>query len=221
MSQQAVHDKGSEIPAGLNGLSSIDARRLLGKVGPNRWVKQDRFVRVREVLSLLLDPMAVMLIIAAVVYFLLGETRDAVVLALALIPVLGVDVLLEARSRAALDKLARAAAPSADVVRDGQVVSVPLEEVVPGDLLVLREGHVIAADAHLRRAPGAARRSPSNGFLRLLVFWTVWAASAVSLVLILYIPAAAQMFRVEHPPGVHVAVAIVLGCAGGRVAVAT
>jgi hypothetical protein len=40
------------------------------------------------------------------------------VLALALIPVLGVDVLLEARSRTALEKLARAAAPFADVVRD-------------------------------------------------------------------------------------------------------
>jgi Ca2+-transporting ATPase len=77
---------------------------------------------------------------------MLGETRDAVVLALALIPVLGVDVLLEARSRAALEKLARAAAPFAEVVRDRHVVSIPLEEVVPGDLLVLREGHVIAAD---------------------------------------------------------------------------
>ena len=103
VSEQAVHDEGSEIPPGLNGLSSIDARRLLGEVGPNRWVKQDRFARLREVVSLLLDPMAVMLIIAAVVYFLLGETRDAVVLALALIPVLGVDVVLEARSRAALE----------------------------------------------------------------------------------------------------------------------
>jgi Ca2+-transporting ATPase len=46
---------------------------------------------------------------------------------------------------------------------------------------------------------------------RTLVFWTVWAASAGSLLLILYIPAAAQMFRVEHPGGVHVAVAILLG----------
>ena len=36
-------------------------------------------------------------------------------------------------------------------------------------------------------------------------------ASAASLVAILYIPAAAQMFRVEHPAGVHVAVAILLG----------
>ena len=156
VAEQALDDKGSEIPAGLSGLSSIDARRLLEEVGPNRWVKRDRFARVREVVRLLLDPMAVMLIIAAVVYFLLGETRDAVVLALALIPVLGVDVLLEARSRAALEKLARAAAPSTDVVRDRQVVSVPLEEVVPGDLLVLREGHVIAADGVVRWAANLA-----------------------------------------------------------------
>jgi magnesium-transporting ATPase (P-type) len=154
--ERAVHDEGSEIPPGLNGLSSIDARRLLGEVGPNRWVKQDRFARVREVVSLVLDPMAVMLIIAAVVYFLLGETRDAVVLALALIPVLGVDVVLEARSRAALEKLARAAAPFADVVRDRHVMSVPLEDVVPGDLLVLREGHVIAADGVVRWAANVA-----------------------------------------------------------------
>ena len=66
VSEQAVHDEGSEIPPGLNGLSSIDARRLLGEVGPNRWVKQDRFAPVREVVSLLLDPMAVMLILCEV-----------------------------------------------------------------------------------------------------------------------------------------------------------
>lgn len=136
----------SVIPAGLEGLSSIEAGRRLAQVGPNRWVKQDRLARVREVIGLLLDPMAVMLVVAAILYYVLGETRDAVVLALALIPVLGVDVVLEARSRAALEKLARAAAPFADVVRDGRIVSVPLEDVVPDDLLVLREGHVIAAD---------------------------------------------------------------------------
>jgi Ca2+-transporting ATPase len=152
--ERAAHE--DEIPAGLNGLSSTDARRRLAEVGPNRWVKQDRFARVREVIGLFLDPMAVMLIIAATVYFLMGETRDAIVLALALIPVLGVDVLLEARSRAALEKLTRAAAPFADVVRDRHVVSVPLEDVVAGDLLVLREGHVIAADGVIRWAANVA-----------------------------------------------------------------
>ena len=127
-------------------MSERQAARLLKDVGPNRWVPHDRFAWIREALQLLLDPMAVMLAIAAAIYFMLGETRDAVVLAVALIPVLGVDVLLEARSRAALAKLARAAAPIAEVVRDGAMHAIPLEDVVPGDLLVLREGHTVAAD---------------------------------------------------------------------------
>ncbi len=146
MAHPAVQGEAIAIPAGLDGLSAGEARRRLAQLGPNRWVKRDRLGRVRELLHLLLDPMAVMLVVAAAVYFLLGETRDGVVLALALIPVLGVDVLLEARSRAALAKLARAAAPFAEVVRDAQVRQLPMEDVVPGDLLILREGHVIAAD---------------------------------------------------------------------------
>lgn len=99
--EPAVHAEKSEIPSGLEGLSSIEARRRLAQVGPNRWVKRNRLARVRDIIGLLLDPMAVMLVVAAAVYFLLGETRDAIVLALALIPVLGVDVVLETRSRAA------------------------------------------------------------------------------------------------------------------------
>ena len=156
MSEPAADVEESAIPSGLQGLSSSEASRRLDEAGPNRWVKLDRLARVREIISLLLDPMAVMLVVAAIVYFLLGETRDAIVLALALIPVLGVDVVLEARSRAALDKLARAAAPFAGVVRDAHVISVPHEEVVPGDLLVLREGHVIAADGVVRWAANLA-----------------------------------------------------------------
>ena len=134
------------IPPGLEGLSSGEAAVLLAKVGPNRWVPPDPFAWLREAFLLLLDPMAIMLAIAATIYFALGDTRDAAVLLLALIPVLGVDVLLEARSRAALAKLARAASPLAEIVRDARVRAIPLEEVVPGDLLVMQEGHTIAAD---------------------------------------------------------------------------
>jgi hypothetical protein len=46
---------------------------------------------------------------------------------------------------------------------------------------------------------------------RTLVFWTVWMASGASLFLIFYIPAAAQMFRVQPPPAVQGLVAILLG----------
>ena len=156
MRQCGHEDDITDIPSGLEGLSDVEARRRLAQVGPNQWVPRDRLAWVRDAFRLLLDPMAVMLAIAAVVYFLLGETRDAVVLAVALIPVLGVDVLLEARSRAALDKLARAVAPFAEVVREARVRAVPIQDVVPGDLLVLREGHMIAADGVMQWAANLA-----------------------------------------------------------------
>lgn len=65
------------------------------------------------------DPMAVLLAAAAAVYYALGERTDAYVLLAAIVPVLAVDVVLEARSRTALKKLAGVVAPRARVIRGG------------------------------------------------------------------------------------------------------
>ena len=46
---------------------------------------------------------------------------------------------------------------------------------------------------------------------RTLVFWGVWCASALSLLVMLYVPAMARVFRIEQPPGAQVIVAIVAG----------
>ena len=74
-------------------------------------------------------------------------------------------------------------------------------------LIVLLAGYQTLIFAERLALPAlAVERIP-----RTLVFWTIWAASAVSLLMILYIPAAAQMFRVEHPSGLHVAGAVLLG----------
>jgi hypothetical protein len=83
------------VPAGLGRLSETEAAHVLAKVGPSRWVLRDPFASLREALHLLLDPMAVMLAIAAAIYFALGETRDAVVLVLAIVtPLAGLPLLL-------------------------------------------------------------------------------------------------------------------------------
>ncbi|HZZ84960.1 MAG TPA: cation-transporting P-type ATPase [Anaeromyxobacteraceae bacterium] len=136
----------------LRGLSPEEARARLASVGPNRLVAVERWAWLKEALSVAADPMALMLALAAVVYLLLGDVKNAIILAVALVPVLGVDVLLEARSRQALKKLAGAVRPRAAVVRGGAEVEVPTEELVPGDLLLFREGDVLHADGVVRRA---------------------------------------------------------------------
>ena len=70
---------------------------------------------------MLLDPIAILLIVAAGLYYSLGERTDAAALVLALVPVLGARWALHARSRSVLRRLARTIAPSGEMARDGQV----------------------------------------------------------------------------------------------------
>ena len=91
--------------------------------------------------------MALMLLVVGLVYLVVGETVDAVILLVALVPVLGVDIVLAARSRRALAALRAAVAPTAEVIRDGEMVRVAIETIVPGDALVIGEGEVVRADA--------------------------------------------------------------------------
>ena len=129
------------------GLTSDEARRRLVASGPNRFVDPRGWRRLRAVIAAIADPMALMLAVTGTLYFVLGETIDGTVLLLALIPVWGVDVILGARSHRALAALRASVAPRAMVIRDGVEHELSTEAIVPGDLLVVREGEMIHADA--------------------------------------------------------------------------
>lgn len=132
------------------GLSADEAARRLRLFGPNLLVRQSRRAAILEFLGTAADPMAVMLAAAAAVYYALGERTDAYVLFAAIVPVLAVDVILEARSRAALKKLAGVVAPRARVIRDGRQIEIATADLVPGDVLLLKEGDIVHADGVLR-----------------------------------------------------------------------
>ncbi|HET7453679.1 MAG TPA: HAD-IC family P-type ATPase, partial [Thermoanaerobaculia bacterium] len=143
---EPISPSGAGRPAGL---TSSEAESRLAQYGPNRYVPEPRRRTLVEVLRVLADPMALMLVAASALSFAAGARRDAIVLLAAIVPVLGVDVLLEARSRRALRKLAEAVAPRARVLRDGITAEIPTERVVPGDVLLVREGDVFHADGEI------------------------------------------------------------------------
>jgi Ca2+-transporting ATPase len=132
------------------GLSASEAHRRLVTFGPNALVPETSSGGIRHVLvQVLTDPMSVLLVIAGTVYLALGDGVDALVTFVALLPIAAVTVVLELRGERALASLRRLAAPTALVIRDGKEQHVPALDVVPGDMLVVREGDVIAADARL------------------------------------------------------------------------
>jgi Ca2+-transporting ATPase len=134
--------------AAVLGLSSAQARERLERAGPNV-VPSGRRGVVRTAISIVQEPMLLLLVIAGAVYALLGERIDAIAIGVAIVLVLLVTLLQEVRSERAIQALADLSSPRALVIRDGEPARIPGSEVVPGDILVLNEGDRVPADAQL------------------------------------------------------------------------
>jgi Ca2+-transporting ATPase len=139
-------------PQRLAGLGEEEARRRLADEGPNALPA----ARGQGILALAwrvaTEPMFLLLIGAASVYLLLGDVREALVLAASIVVVLGITVVQERRTERALEALRDLSSPRALVVRDGHEMRIAGHEVVRGDLLLLREGDRVPADAALLEA---------------------------------------------------------------------
>jgi len=92
------------------------------------------------------DPMIWFLIGVSVLFTLLGEYREALVLMAALLPLAGMDAYLHRRTQASTEGLASRLASGARVFRDVALMEVPARELVPGDLVVVRSGDPMPAD---------------------------------------------------------------------------
>ena len=136
-------------PEGVVGLTSAEAARRLALDGPNQIVPNDTAGRWRRILGPLADPMVALLLIAAPTYLLIGDTTDAIVVFVALVPIAGVGWVLEARAERTLAQLRQLTAPTVLVERDGEPESIPTDELVVGDLVWLHEGDIVPADADL------------------------------------------------------------------------
>jgi Ca2+-transporting ATPase len=129
------------------GLTSAQAADALARDGYNRLVPEDRGRRWKRWLGPFADPMVALLLVAAPTYLAIGETTDAIVALVALVPIAAVGWVLESRAEHTLEQLRALTAPTARVVRDGAERDVPTEEIVLGDHVWLHEGDVVPADA--------------------------------------------------------------------------
>lgn len=92
------------------------------------------------------DPMLGFLLGAGLLFGLTGQTTEAVILMVALIPVLGMDAYLHRRARASIEGLNARLADTAEVVRDGRTQTVAATALVPGDVALVSAGGVFPAD---------------------------------------------------------------------------
>lgn len=143
----------SEIFKKLNtnesGLSSEMVQSLFSKYGPNS-LPEPKVPGIFSVfLSQFLNPLIYVLISAAAVVLIMGETTDAVIIFLVLTFNAIVGTIQEGRAQHTLRALRKFVETSASVFRDGKIIVVSDKDVVPGDIILLQEGDKIPADARV------------------------------------------------------------------------
>lgn len=131
------------------GLSSAEAKTRLATYGRNRIAAPKLRSIFVIVFGTLKEPTFLFMVSAAALYLIVGSLEEGAFLVVAACVSMGLVVFQDARSENALNALRDLAAPHAHVVRNGQTVSVPAEELVPGDLLVPSPGERFPADARL------------------------------------------------------------------------
>ncbi len=133
-------------PENVTGLSEEEASELLKKEGYNELPSQKKQSLLSILLSVLKEPMLLLLLGAGTIYLLLGEVKDAIILLLFVFVVVGITFNQERKTERALEALKNLSSPRALVIRDGKQKRIPGREVVKGDFMILREGDRVPAD---------------------------------------------------------------------------
>ncbi len=138
------------------GLTSAEAKTLLQKYGRNEPVPQKKQSFFVKALHIIAEPMFMLLIAAAVIYFFLGEPRDGAIMLIFVVGMITIEIVQEWKTDRTLNALKDLSAPHASVIRDGRETVVPSAELVPGDVLLIQEGVKIPADGSIIRCSDLA-----------------------------------------------------------------
>jgi P-type Ca2+ transporter type 2C len=133
----------------IAGLSAAQAAQSLLDDGPNELPdaqKRGLLGIARETLS---DPMFALLLAAGVLYLVLGDLQEGLVLFGLVLVVLALTLYQEGKTERAIESLRDLTSPRALVLRDGAATRIAGREVVVGDVLLLAEGDRVPADALL------------------------------------------------------------------------
>jgi P-type Ca2+ transporter type 2C len=131
------------------GLSSIEASNLMRELGPNELPSSKPKNIWHIAYEVIKEPMFLLLLSCGALYMILGDYKEGMIMMASILVIIFITFYQFRKTEKALEALRSLSSPRALVVRDGIEIRIPGREVVPGDLMILREGDRIAADAHV------------------------------------------------------------------------
>lgn len=150
----------TEVLGGLGstrqGIGGDEAEQRLEKYGENVLQERGRLQWWQVFLSQFKDLLVMILIAAAAVSMLTGDSESAMVIFSVLLLNAVLGTLQHMKAEKSLDSLKQLSSPEARVIREGALKTVPSSMVVPGDILLLETGDLVAADGRLLEVHGFA-----------------------------------------------------------------
>ncbi|HET8914016.1 MAG TPA: HAD-IC family P-type ATPase, partial [Ktedonobacteraceae bacterium] len=141
-----------QLQASEAGLSEQEAKKRLEIYGPNEPATRKQTAEVVQLLRLFLNPLVIILLIAAFVAGSLGEALNAAIIATMVLLGVTLNFVQTFRSQRAVERLRAGVAPTATALRNGKWIELPRRLVVPGDIIQLSAGDLVPADALLLQA---------------------------------------------------------------------
>jgi len=128
------------------GLSQSQVTVRQKQAGANILFKKKRKGLLDYVMKVFNEPMLMLLLITALIYFSINQAGDGILMLIGVLFIIGIDLYQEAKTDKALEALKELSTPKINVIRDGHIQTINNQELVAGDLLLAREGERVAGD---------------------------------------------------------------------------
>ena len=149
---------------GLTEEEVISSRKKFASNQSSKKSKNQIWLTLIEIVS---EPMFIILVCASLIYFVLGEINERMIMVLAILFVSGISFFQENRSRNAVNSLKKLSSPHAKVLRNGSQQTILTEELVVGDIIYFEDGNLFDSSyADVNKAYGKwdANRAAQNGY---------------------------------------------------------
>ncbi len=133
----------------FTGLTNAQAERQRHTFGKNQLEATRRNPLLNSLRNIVTEPMFLLLAVACVLYFFLGDITEAMMMVVSILFVAGIELYQETKSERALEALRSYTRAQVRVLRDGKWVELPSEDLVPDDVVSVEEGERIPADGVL------------------------------------------------------------------------
>lgn len=139
----------NEFKVSKNGLSENQVKENLNKYGYNQLTEKKKQTALQVFLSQFKDFLVIILIIAAIISMATGNVESTLVIFAVIILNAILGTVQHFKAEASLDSLKALSSPSAKVYRNGKKIEIQSKEIVPGDILILEAGDMVAADGRI------------------------------------------------------------------------